>query len=61
MGSGAFLVQVCRWLSERLVEAWAEAEAGEKALTSEGEVVDEIGAREPLRNNAEERVSRPVG
>jgi hypothetical protein len=22
MGSGAFLVQVCRWLSERLVEAW---------------------------------------
>jgi hypothetical protein len=23
MGSGAILVQVCRYLSERLVEAWA--------------------------------------
>ncbi len=27
MGSGAFLVQACRYLSERLVEAWGEAEA----------------------------------
>ncbi|CAJ2785038.1 Eco57I restriction-modification methylase domain-containing protein [Burkholderia pseudomallei] len=26
-GSGAFLVQVCRYLSERLIEAWALAEA----------------------------------
>jgi hypothetical protein len=26
MGSGAFLVQVCRWLGERLVEAWSEYE-----------------------------------
>ena len=26
MGSGAFLVQVVRWLSERLVEAWDKAE-----------------------------------
>jgi very-short-patch-repair endonuclease len=26
MGSGAFLVQACRYLSERLVEAWEEAE-----------------------------------
>ncbi|MCG5078688.1 Eco57I restriction-modification methylase domain-containing protein [Paraburkholderia tagetis] len=26
-GSGAFLVQVCRYMSERLVEAWALAEA----------------------------------
>ena len=26
MGSGAFLVQVCRFLSERLVEAWAREE-----------------------------------
>ena len=25
-GSGAFLVQACRYLSERLVEAWEEAE-----------------------------------
>jgi hypothetical protein len=55
MGSGAFLVQVCRWLSERLVEAWAHAESQGKVITSEGEVSEEIGAREPLRNDLEER------
>ena len=56
MGSGAFLVQVCRWLSERLVEAWAQAEDAGKSITSEGEVVDEIGSREPLRKDTEERL-----
>jgi hypothetical protein len=56
MGSGAFLVQVCRWLSERLVEAWAQAEDQGNALTSAGEVVDEIGSREPLRRDLEERL-----
>ena len=55
MGSGAFLVQVCRWLSERLVEAWALAEDEHKSVTSEGEVVDVIGSREPLRKDIEER------
>jgi hypothetical protein len=55
MGSGAFLVQVCRWLAERLVEAWKQVEDHGKAITSDGEVVDDIGAREPLRNDAEER------
>jgi len=56
MGSGAFLVQVCRWLSERLVEAWAETEKRGKATTSEGESVDEIGSREPMRRDTEERL-----
>lgn len=56
MGSGAFLVQVCRWLSERLVEAWAQAEEGGKSITSDGEVVDAIGSREPLRKDTEERL-----
>ena len=56
MGSGAFLVQVCRWLSERLIEAWAEAEAAGQAITAEGEVVAEIGAFEPLRGDAEDRM-----
>jgi hypothetical protein len=56
MGSGAFLVQVCRWLSERLVEAWARAEEGGKGITSDGEVVDTIGSREPLRKDTEERL-----
>src|SRR6218665_4101441 len=27
MGSGAFLVQACRWLAARLVGGWAAAEA----------------------------------
>ncbi len=56
MGSGAFLVQACRWLSERLVEAWAEAEAAGQAITAEGEVVDTIGELEPLRDVAEDRI-----
>src|SRR5438093_10491148 len=29
MGSGAFLVQSCRYLAERLVEAWERAEKSE--------------------------------
>jgi hypothetical protein len=56
MGSGAFLVQVCRWLSERLVEAWVQAEEGHKRITSDGDVVDAIGSREPLRKDTEERL-----
>ena len=36
MGSGAFLVQVCRRLSERIVESWAEAERQGKAISSQG-------------------------
>ncbi|MER9972079.1 DNA methyltransferase [Mesorhizobium sp. M0060] len=55
MGSGAFLVQVCRWLSERLTESWGEAEDQGKCITSEGQVAQEIGAQEPLSKDAEER------
>ncbi len=39
MGSGAFLVQVCRYLAERLVEAWENEEKlhpGEVLITPEG-------------------------
>lgn len=39
MGSGAFLVQTCRYLSERLVEAWENLEKehpGEVLITPEG-------------------------
>ncbi len=56
MGSGAFLVQACRWLAERLVEAWSAAEEQGSFLTADGEVVDDIGSHEPLRKDAEERV-----
>lgn len=56
MGSGAFLVQVCRWLSDRLVEAWQYAEISGKAVTSEGVVVEKLNGHEPLRNDPEGRV-----
>ena len=38
MGSGAFLVQACRYLAERLVESWAAAETatGQRLVTPEG-------------------------
>jgi hypothetical protein len=41
MGSGAFLVQVCRYLGERLVEAWEIAEAanpGKIVIAPEGQL-----------------------
>lgn len=56
MGSGAFLVQVCRWLGEKLTDAWAEAELGGKSVTVEGEVLDELGAAEPLPSDMDERI-----
>ena len=56
MGSGAFLVQICRWLSDRLVEGWAQAKDQGKGVTSSGEVVDDIGSREPLSRDIEERL-----
>lgn len=40
MGSGAFLVQACRYMAERLVEAWENLEKqhpGEVLITPEGE------------------------
>ncbi|MEN9935518.1 MAG: hypothetical protein RLZZ387_2097 [Chloroflexota bacterium] len=44
MGSGAFLVQVCRYLSERLLEAWAAAEGSEGAEGSGVRVQGSEGA-----------------
>ncbi|WP_206530068.1 Eco57I restriction-modification methylase domain-containing protein [Nordella sp. HKS 07] len=57
MGSGAFLVQTCRWLSDRLVEAWSVTEASGKRIDSEGRLLDEGDgvAFEPLSQDAEER------
>jgi hypothetical protein len=56
MGSGAFLVQVCRYLSERLCEAWLQAEDAESVITLEGAVVDSESTSDPLPNDAEERL-----
>jgi len=57
MGSGAFLVQVCRWLSDRLVEAWSATETSGKRIDSEGHIVIEgdVEGFDPLSPDAEER------
>lgn len=57
MGSGAFLVQACRWLSDRLVEAWSATEASGRKIDSEGRILDEGDTEgfEPLSQDAEER------
>jgi len=55
MGSGAFLVQACRWLSDRLVEAWSQVEATGKAVSVDGEVLEAGGTKEPLPRDSEVR------
>src|SRR6218665_3157231 len=40
MGSGAFLVQACRWLADRLGEAWAQAEARGHTVGVDGRLAD---------------------
>jgi hypothetical protein len=55
MGSGAFLVQACRWLSDRLVEAWSQVEALGKTVSVDGEVLDAGIAKEPLARDSEAR------
>ncbi|MCZ2340174.1 MAG: BREX-1 system adenine-specific DNA-methyltransferase PglX [Bacteroidales bacterium] len=56
MGSGAFLVQACRWLAERLVEAWAKEEAAGKFVTADGEVLDRAGGSDPMPDDLDERL-----
>lgn len=55
MGSGAFLVQACRWLAERLVEAWSQAEAAGKSVSVVGVVMDAVSNKEPLPRDTEDR------
>ncbi|TZG28792.1 Eco57I restriction-modification methylase domain-containing protein [Sphingomonas montanisoli] len=57
MGSGAFLVQSCRWLADRLVEAWSNLEASGGRIDDEGRVrdVDDASGFEPLPRDTEER------
>lgn len=55
MGSGAFLVQACRWLADRLVEAWSQAEGSGKTVSVDGEVLDAPDTQEPLPGDAEAR------
>jgi hypothetical protein len=58
MGSGAFLVQACRFLSARLVEAWSVAEAKGNVVDIEGRVHGSGADVEPLPNTAEERAGQ---
>ncbi|QTP56322.1 hypothetical protein HNO51_17510 [Billgrantia sulfidoxydans] len=55
MGSGAFLVQACRWLGERLVEAWSQAEASGGVVSVDGEVLTSAGESELLPRDTDER------
>lgn len=55
MGSGAFLVQACRWLSDRLVEAWSLVEATGKMVSVDGEALEAGTAKEPLPRDSEAR------
>lgn len=57
MGSGAFLVQACRYLGEKLVEAWLNEEAAGKAITVDGAALDQLGAEEPLPSQLDERLT----
>ncbi|WP_420030643.1 Eco57I restriction-modification methylase domain-containing protein [Pseudomonas oryzihabitans] len=55
MGSGAFLVQACRWLADRLVESWAQAEAQGHTVGMDGRVVAADTSVEPLPRDTEGR------
>jgi len=55
MGSGAFLVQACRWLSDRLVEAWSQAEEAGNFVTIVGDVSADSTDDVPLPRDAEAR------
>ena len=55
MGSGAFLVQACRWLADRLVEAWSHAEDAGKMVSVDGQVLDAPDTKEPLPRDTEAR------
>jgi hypothetical protein len=60
MGSGAFLVQVCRYLAERLVEAWANAERnhpGKVLITPDGELSEAIPSERLIPADPAERLA----
>jgi len=55
MGSGAFLVQVCRWLAERVCEAWSMTEQQGAHVNSKGFSTND-DAVELIPNDPEERL-----
>jgi hypothetical protein len=60
MGSGAFLVQACRYLAERLVEAWENAEKqhpGEVLITPDGTFSEGSPTERLVPADASERIA----
>lgn len=60
MGSGAFLVQACRYLAERLVEAWENEEKqhpGEVLITPDGEFSEGDPGERLVPADANERIA----
>jgi hypothetical protein len=60
MGSGAFLVQACRYLAERLIEAWENAEKqhpGEVLITPDGTFSEGLPTERLVPAGASERVA----
>ncbi|WP_242333115.1 BREX-1 system adenine-specific DNA-methyltransferase PglX [Anaeromyxobacter sp. SG66] len=55
MGSGAFLVQACRFLSARLVEAWAIEEAAGRVVDLTGRIHEARTTIEKMAPGVEER------
>jgi hypothetical protein len=55
MGSGAFLVQVCRWLAERVCESWLIAEKSGAFVTVHGITIPD-DTQELIPVDAEERL-----
>ena len=55
MGSGAFLVQACRWLADRLVAAWAQAEAHGQTVGADGRMMEADANVEALPPDTEAR------
>lgn len=55
MGSGAFLVQACRYLGDRLVDAWEIAEKAGKAIDRYG-VVTESPPKDPMSKVMDDRL-----
>ncbi|WP_406699444.1 type IIL restriction-modification enzyme MmeI [Singulisphaera sp. Ch08] len=59
-GSGAFLVQVCRYLAERLVEAWEDAEKrhpGVPGITPEGKASTGAANERLIPKDTDERLA----
>jgi hypothetical protein len=60
MGSGAFLVQACRYLAERLVEAWENEERahpGKVLITPEGKFSEGVPTERLVPAEAAERIA----